>query len=140
MKVFIACGEAAAFMKIKVTVPRKWLEGPASKLLEFGVGTYNNKFPSNALDEACQAMEVSRETNPDDKIFVSTESIMGKVIQGRDTVYIRPRSQPRQKSRIGPTAGGGSTPTSRYSSIDSWNKQNPNAPTQVIFIASLSLN
>ena len=101
MKVFIHYEDnKSKFLhkSLKITLPKKWKQGPTSKLLEFAVESYNasDLGESNTLSagELHLALKVapssSQDQNEDDYTLapLASDAILVEVIDDRDAVYI----------------------------------------------------
>lgn len=83
IKVSIKEGDESIWMTFKLTVPKSWRPGPASKLLEFAVETYNKKHPEAAMTLGEVHLEVDGES-------VGSLDVIEAVIKKNDEVFVKP--------------------------------------------------
>lgn len=82
IKISIQEGAESSWMSFKLTVPKKWRPGPASKLLEFAVETYNKKHPDSAVTLGEVHLDVEGQG-------IGNDDIIEVVIEKNDEVFVK---------------------------------------------------
>ncbi|KAJ8613560.1 hypothetical protein CTAYLR_002207 [Chrysophaeum taylorii] len=93
MKVYLHYNECAAEslrQTLKVTLPKKWENGPAKNLIETFVKNYNEKHPMNQLDVATIRLETEM------REVISQNAVVSERINDRQDLYVKVGQSPPQ--------------------------------------------
>jgi hypothetical protein len=130
MKVTVVASEDEKFT-VKITVPKKWRDGPASRLIDFIVETYNKRDLDKQIDEATHHLEIAKGSGP---MQIHKEAIISTVICHHDTIRIKPGAPAPMAAHSPKTQQAVKQPKTNssgmYKTIASWNEVNPDYPTQ----------
>lgn len=88
----------------KVTLPKKWLDGPVTSILKLFVDTYNKQFEGNQLSLA----EVHLENDAGEAL--ANECVVSKYLSSSVDVYVKHGAPPALESVTAKSASGGGNP------------------------------
>jgi hypothetical protein len=126
--------------KCKITIPKSWREGPATRLIEFIFDTYNKRDPNHQISASTHHLEIAKASGPTQ---IHETLIISEVVSHRDTIQIKfgavaPRAA-KPKTGAGvqpPTPPITGSVAGKYKSIADWNTVNPDYPTQAGGVAA----
>ena len=102
LKVFVAFKPEDPSMpdkQLAITVPRKWLVGPVTKLLSWFVEYYNGKFPGSKID-----LEQTCLTNAAGLRF-APESVIQETLSDKETIYVKNLAEVESKAKSASSSG-----------------------------------
>jgi CHORD len=81
--------DAALHKSLKITLPKSWKSGPASKLVGQFVDSYNKAFPANPLEEALLHLEIRQHNGEKSSMVeIASDAIVVETIPDRADLYV----------------------------------------------------